>query len=221
MPGLNWLHSFLGGSRHNYWEDRYRSGGNSGIGSYGEFAQFKSEIINSFVKENAIETVIEFGCGDGHQLTLMKYPKYLGVDISKTAVELCRKKFRDDRSKSFSVAKPGESYGPFDLALSLDVIFHLVDDAVYNQYMRELFAASERFVIVYSSNSDPTAGSYQFPPHVKHRRFTDWVDVQAPQWKLLRHIPNRYPFYVDASGEHGSFADFYIFARQGAASSAR
>ena len=51
-----------------YWENRYKAGGNSGSGSYSNLAIFKAEIINSFVKDNKIESVIEFGCGDGQQL---------------------------------------------------------------------------------------------------------------------------------------------------------
>lgn len=33
----------------NYWENRYKSGGNSGAGSYSNLAEFKAEIINEFV----------------------------------------------------------------------------------------------------------------------------------------------------------------------------
>ncbi|MEM6772492.1 MAG: hypothetical protein AAF597_18085, partial [Bacteroidota bacterium] len=69
-----------------YWEARYRKGGNSGAGSYGELARYKAEVINAFIEEHGIESVIEFGCGDGHQLGLLKMTNYLGVDVSTTAV---------------------------------------------------------------------------------------------------------------------------------------
>lgn len=45
----------------SYWENRYESGRNSGDGSYGALAGFKAEILNKFVDDNAIQTVIEFG----------------------------------------------------------------------------------------------------------------------------------------------------------------
>ncbi|MCL2283845.1 MAG: glycosyltransferase family 92 protein [Fibromonadales bacterium] len=60
-----------------YWEERYANGGNSGDGSYNCLAQFKAEILNDFVKEHSVNSAIEFGCGDGSQLSLVKYPKYL------------------------------------------------------------------------------------------------------------------------------------------------
>ena len=74
-----------------YWDRRYRGGGNSGDGSYGGLADFKAEIINAFVAENRIDTVVELGCGDGNQLGLMDVPQYTGYDISKKAVEMCAK----------------------------------------------------------------------------------------------------------------------------------
>ena len=59
-----------------YWEKRYLKGGDSGDGSYGKLAEFKAKVINRFVKENEIKTIIEWGCGDGNQLTYMNYPNY-------------------------------------------------------------------------------------------------------------------------------------------------
>ncbi|WP_048031256.1 MULTISPECIES: hypothetical protein [Brevibacillus] len=47
------------------WEDNYASGGNSGLGSYGVLALFKAEVINEYIKEQQVKSVIEFGCGDG------------------------------------------------------------------------------------------------------------------------------------------------------------
>ncbi len=33
-----------------YWEERYKVGGNSGAGSYNNLAKFKGEIINNFIE---------------------------------------------------------------------------------------------------------------------------------------------------------------------------
>jgi hypothetical protein len=54
-------------SSGNYWEERYSQGGNSGSGSYAKFAEFKAEVLNDLVQQNAIRSVIELGCGDGNQ----------------------------------------------------------------------------------------------------------------------------------------------------------
>ena len=83
----------------NYWEKRYSLGGNSGQGSYGKSAEFKSEILNKFVRENCISSVTEYGCGDGNQLTYAEYPQYIGLDISEQAVALSSDMFSEDSSK--------------------------------------------------------------------------------------------------------------------------
>lgn len=192
----------------SYWVTRYDKGGNSGPGSYGKFAQQKADVINGFVREQGIRSVIEFGCGDGNQLQLAAYPRYLGFDISPTAVARCRERFATDPTKSFRLM---DEYAgdTAELTLSLDVIFHLIEDDVYDRYMRQLFAAATRYVLIYSSNTDDQAAAQS--PHVRHRRFTDWVASRAPEWTLIRHIPNQYP--DTGAPASGSFADFYIFGQ--------
>jgi hypothetical protein len=76
-------------SSASFWESVYRQGGTSGPGSHGRLAQFKAEILNAFVQTRNVRTVIEFGCGDGAQLSLAKYPEYVGVDVSPIAVKRC------------------------------------------------------------------------------------------------------------------------------------
>jgi len=190
----------------DYWEARYRKGRDSGPGSYGPLALFKAEVLNRFVRGNRIETVIEFGCGDGTQLSLAQYPAYHGIDVSQAAIERCRARFSGDASKGFG--PPGSQTPPYDLALSLDVIYHLVEDKVFDAYMRDLFAAARRFVIVYSSNDAIAVPE----PHIRHREFTGWVSANAPRWKLRETIANRHPFNP-RDPDNTSLADFYIFEK--------
>jgi len=192
----------------SYWESRYASGGNSGVGSYEKFAEFKAEVINKFVADHDVQSVIEFGCGDGNQLKLAAYHSYLGLDVSSTAIQKCRKEFAGDATKRF--ASVSEYHGEkMDLALSMDVIYHLVEDAIFAQYMRTLFESSNRYVVIYSSNQE----AKQSPDavHVRHRKFTTFIDLNLTEWKLMQHIPNRFPFQGDYTT--GSFADFFIYER--------
>jgi hypothetical protein len=198
-----------GFSSADYWESRYRQGGNSGAGSYGRLARFKAEIVNAFVRDHAIASVIEFGSGDGAQLALAEYPSYVGVDVSPTAVALCRQRFAADSSKHFHLARgSARELGAADLALSLDVVFHLVEDAVFDAYMRDLFGHARRFVIIYASDEDAATRD----AHVRHRRFTDWIARNADGWQRIAHIGNRYGFDPSQPADT-SFCDFHIFAR--------
>ena len=96
------------------------------------------------------------------------------------------------------------------LTLSLDVIYHLVEDEVFESYMRRLFDSSDRYVIIYSSNMCDQSRNQD--PHVRHREFSKWLDEKIQGWKVIQHIPNRYPFSGDI--RIGSFADFFIYEKE-------
>lgn len=199
-----------------YWETKYAAGGNSGPGSYGALSLFKSEVVNEFIRRNGVRSVIEFGCGDGNQLTLFDAPRYTGLDVSKTSLRACIDKFRGDSGKSFLLYDPlaywdGAGVLQADLALSLDVIFHLVEDEIYEQYLRHLFRSARKHVIIYSSDSMQPSDT----PQVRHRPVTSWVEDHLRDWTLIQHIPNRYP-YDPQYPMDTSFADFYIYGLSGA-----
>ncbi len=211
-PLIMALYSKLPGHRfrssEKYWIQRYQKGGNSGAGSYNRLAEFKAEIVNRFVEEHQIQSVMEFGAGDGNQLTLARYPRYIGFDVSEQALQICRRRFAGDESKAFKLVSQynGESS---ELTLSLDVIYHLVEDEVFADYMTRLFAASQRFVIIYSSDTDQQGRAQ--PSHVRHRRFSQWIDANLPEWELIGNVPNKFPLEGDENT--GSWADFYIYEK--------
>ena len=190
----------------DYWESRYQKGGNSGNGSYGDLAIFKAKVLNDFVKKNDIKSVIEFGCGDGNQLTLCNYPKYIGLDVSRRAVELCEKKFKGDKIRSFFLYHPSafmDNHKLFncDLSLSLDVVYHLLEDDIYQGYMRHLFDSANKFVIIYSCDDEDEGLT---SPHVRFRKFSKWIEDNIIGWILVEKIPNIYK---------NSKADFYIYKK--------
>jgi SAM-dependent methyltransferase len=198
------------GDSSTYWEKRYQKGQTSGVGSYGRLAEFKAEILNDFVERNSVQSVIEFGCGDGTQLALAKYPRYVGVDVAQGSITICEQRFAGDTTKAFYLtSRLPANLGKCDLALSLDVIYHLVEDAVFDAYMRSLFAHAGRFIIIYSSNKIEPSGV----PHVRHRLFSKWIEEHAPQWQQTGYIANRYP-HDPKRLDDTSFADFYFFTRK-------
>ena len=217
---LQKLGALIGGRRvavqflhsDQYWQERYESGGNSGEGSYGKLSKYKANYINSLVINQNINSVIEFGCGDGNQATLFKFQNYTGIDISKKCIAYCQSLFID-RGFIFQVLEDylqtKISYF-FDLSMSLDVIYHLVEDDTYHHYLKTLFDASSRYVLIYSSNFDTFNPDL---PHVRHREFTRDVDTLYKQWKLVEIENNPYSKPHD-SKEYGSFAKFHLFERQ-------
>ena len=187
-----------------YWDARYRSGGNSGAGSYGRLADYKAGFINAFVADNAVRSVADLGCGDGNLLSLLRVPGYTGFDVSPAALARCRDRF----SGRYEFRAPSEASAAADLALSVDVIFHLIEDDVFAGYMTRLFEMATRFVLIYASNTDLAWAD----SHVRHRRFTVHVADACPGWRLAAHAPNPHA-YDPARRDETSFADFFVYTR--------
>ena len=197
-------------SSEAYWEARYRGGGTSGMGSAGRLAWFKAETINRFIAANRIQSVIDLGCGDTSMLALLEPPAdYVGVDVSRSALARCAKCFP---ARRFATPDELRTIEPAELTLSLDVIYHLIEDPIFAATMRTLFAWATRFVVIYASNVDAAWPSQ----HVRHRKFTDTVAAAEPDWRLLAHLPNPFP-YDPADQNETSFADFFIYGRRGGA----
>lgn len=199
-------------SSSSYWENRYASGGDSGAGSEGLLAQYKADFLNKFVEENAIESVIEFGCGDGRQLSHANYKKYIGLDVAETALQFCKNKFGDDPSKNFYLYNSFVDKANFEdhraeLSLSLDVIYHLIEDSVFEKYIADLFSSALHWVIIYSSNIDSTRAK----AHVRHRKFTDYVASNIQGWSLQQHVKNKYSY--ELANSQTSHADFFVYRK--------
>ena len=194
------------GSRR-YWEDRYRAGGDSGGGSIGAPARYKADVLNTFVQEHALESIIEFGCGDGRQLDLAEYPAYIGVDVSEVAVSQCRARFSEDRTKRFLLLDDyrGEQA---ELALSLDVLYHLVEDDVYFDYLDRLFSAGSRFVVIYSTSTEDAPRTFR---HVRHRDVLGDVAARHPEFSRMERAEAGLPAPVHVG--QGLATRFFLYRR--------
>jgi SAM-dependent methyltransferase len=188
-----------------FWELHYRARGTSGPGSRGSAAAFKAAETNRIVMANGVRSVVEFGCGDGYQLGLLAVPRYVGLDVSPRVLSWCIERYGADASKTFLRYDPTCWHDRLrlihaDLALSMDVILHLVEPDVFEKYMTDLFAAADRFVLIYSSNDEAYENRF-----TRHRRFTDWVSVHEPHWRLTERVDNPEP----------GGADFYLYSCDG------
>lgn len=200
-----------GFSSGDYWEQRYQHGGNSGVGSYNELAEYKAEIINGFVKEKNIVSVAELGSGDGNQLKYYEFSEYDGFDVAETVVKRCRTLFKDMPHYHFhwlfdpelSIENHSNKY---DLTMSIDVIYHLVEDEIYHAHLDTLFNMSKSYVIVYASDEDRE--NHNNAVHVRHRNFTKYIAQNMPEWRLLKKVDN------PLKSVEKSPSDFFIFEKK-------
>jgi len=193
-------------SSAQYWQRRYKRGRTSGAGSYGRLAEYKAGYINDLVQRERIGSVIELGSGDGNQASLFNFPDYTGIDVSPVAVTVCAERFADHPGWSFHLAD-AVPVGKHDLAMSLDVVYHLIEDHVFDSYMQQLFDHARRFVLIYASDHDAPTSSV----HVRHRAFSGWVAQNRPDWQLVETPEHPFPQTKGADPQQTTFAAFKLF----------
>lgn len=201
------------GGSSAYWEKRYKSGGDAGASAYNHLAQFKIDVINQFLDEYPDVTICyEWGFGDGALLDKIHFPAYVGAEVSETALQICRERYKKDDSKQFfeidEMLEYISEHGKCDLSLSLDTLFNLVEDEVYEAYMERLFKYSEKYVCILSSDFDRPQVN-----HEKRRCFTKYVSKHFPEFQLIRKIKNKYPYDFTKPNET-SLSDFYFYKRK-------
>jgi 2-polyprenyl-3-methyl-5-hydroxy-6-metoxy-1,4-benzoquinol methylase len=152
-------------------------GGNSGVGSFDKSAEFKTEIINGFLKNHPeIESVIDIGCGDGEQLKALNYKKYLGLDVSPQAISICIEKFNHDKTKSFTIYDPknfiNNNFIKTDLVVCLDVLYHITDEKDFLKTLEDLFSFDAKYIILYTTQK---VFYYKRNSHIIHREVMPYL----------------------------------------------
>jgi cyclopropane fatty-acyl-phospholipid synthase-like methyltransferase len=194
-----------------YWNNRYKKNETSGAGSYGVLCSFKAEIINKIFKDYNINSIIDLGCGDTNQLKtydIKDNMKYVGIDVSPIIIEKCKETFLNN-NYNFYCEDEYQYKEKFDVGLSIDVTYHLIEDEIFKVYLEHLFDVSTKIVVLYSSNFELSHDSNNPSlccPHVKHRLIIPYIEKNFKEWELIENIPNRYP--------KNSSAEFYIFKKK-------
>jgi hypothetical protein len=192
-----------------YWKDHYRQHATPAESAFGRVADFKARVLRDFINRRDTESVIDWGCGDASPMILLECPHYTGVDICLDVITRCKREFKTDARKHFMLATEAKRAGVIaELALSLDVIYHLVEDDVFEAHMRALTESSTHFIGICSSDKDAPGRA----SHVRHRSFSAWIARHTPQWKRVEFVRNPYP-YDKANADQTSWSDFHFFAR--------
>lgn len=175
-----------------YWEERYHQGGNSGNGSYGESATLKANYINSVIKRYNIKTINDLGHGDGNQISTLKgFTSYTGYDVSSSARQRCILQYKDNGRYTFL-----DSLGTMvkgDLAMSLDVLYHITEYDKYEKYIKYLFNLGD-YVLIYGMDKDKQGDN-----HVVSRSFTNYIERVYETFSLEEVVEGTHPdvkFYL-------------------------
>jgi hypothetical protein len=165
---------------NQYWKNVYKWGGNSGKGSRGDLAAEKADFVNAFCRAHDIDTVVEFGSGDGVCASMIEVERYIGFDISDTALKFARSRCQNqDTHRLFNYDKwtleqirskvSENKLSDNILNLSMDVMYHLVEDKVLNQYIDCLCKTPSKYVAVFSTDPGVDGSAAR---HVRQRAYS-------------------------------------------------
>ena len=204
-----------------YWDCRYRGGGNSGAGSYGAHAEYKSSVIQGLIDTHGTESLVDFGCGDGNQISSIRVARYVGLDISKEAVKLCRERFTGDDSRSFDLYRPGQSVdgAPYDMAMSLEVLMRVIDESDFVSTLDEMFMSASRLVVILT----PIFELVPYTPgsHERHRNLAPYLE-KYDDWCVSETIIHPSVTLEDRkAGRIGEMASGFTVLRRRLAAEAR
>ena len=167
-----------------FWCDRYARGEpDSAANLYGDF-------LPQFLKSRKVTTVLDYGCGDGHQTRffLGACPVYVGIDPSPHAIELCRKRIpcrqSGDHTCFFLTVDEFSLEVRWDVTLSLNVLPFLDEKEVRTDYVRRLFTWSHLYVVVF------------YPVH--HRRrpsVLQWIESEFRGWRVNHETDSGFVVY--------------------------
>lgn len=114
----------------SFWNIRYLENIElgSGVGSRGETAQYKLDIIKNFIENNEHDSVLDIGCGDFEILKNMNFKsQYHGVDVSDVVIKRNSELYPQHKftSKNFSKTSSDElTEFASDIVLCFDVLIH-------------------------------------------------------------------------------------------------
>ncbi|WP_455277030.1 methyltransferase domain-containing protein [[Eubacterium] cellulosolvens] len=135
-----------------YWEERYATGGSSGIGSVGIEKKWKWKVITNFIPK--VDHVIDVGCGDLSFWTGKNCEDYIGIDISETIIE--RNKIK--RPKWVFICAPAEKYIKSlrkECVFCLDVFFHIMNPEKISTIIENLCVYSNKYIFIHTWITNP------------------------------------------------------------------
>lgn len=135
-----------------FWNYRYFTNPElgSGIGSRGEFIEYKSKILKNIGIEKA-ESVLDVGCGDLEIISKFKIKKYFGIDASDQALKIARKRYpggiflnHEDRANAPAA----------EFVVCLDVAIHQETREKYFDLINFLASKTDKTLIISGYNND-------------------------------------------------------------------
>ena len=143
--------------------------GGSGGGSSPEATKSFRQVLQDFIKEKNIKTVVDFGCGDWTSTHLINWEsiKYIGLDVVGSVILDNQKKY-SSKNISFAEIESKEDVNKFfaDLLIVKDVLMHWCNEDII-EFINKALPNYNYIVLVNNSinaNSERPNTSPYFQP---------------------------------------------------------
>jgi ubiquinone/menaquinone biosynthesis C-methylase UbiE len=187
---------------------------------YGPFSRHLRRIIKKMIRPLDFKSVLDVGCGQGSFLKELQteFPNIRthGIDISRTAVELARKRMPNGQ---FYVVDITETFldDICDLVVCSEVLEHIPDDLVALQNLKKM---TGKYLLV----STPQGKMREFEKQVGHvRNYAPGElvkKIESSGFKILSVVEWGFPFYsplyrnfLDIIGSKGTTGEYGLFRK--------
>lgn len=151
------------------WGTNSEGNGWSGIGSSYEATIQYREFIESFLKEHAIKTVVDLGCGDWEFSRYINWfdACYLGIDIVDSVIERNKQKYQTDTINFIHANALAYDLPAADLLICKEVLQHLSNEAIlalcqqFKKFKYCLITNGVDYTTLSSDNCDIACGDYR------------------------------------------------------------
>ena len=196
-----------------YWDRRYARGEDSGVGSRGESLKYKADYLNSAFKKYDIESVFDFGCGDGNLVSLLNTKLYFGIDVSVESIRACRIRFRSENGYYFECGHffeytpevIREKINPLDCVMCIDVLYHIINRDVLVKTLENIFGSMARIIILYT---------YPLGAIKKDRDMRVYGMYARDIAPILKDIVNEYRLEANTEPALGSASGFLVYQKK-------
>ena len=138
------------------WGKDVKGRGTSGSGSTLEITREYRAYVEDFMKQHAIKSVVDAGCGDWNFSSAINWgdASYLGVDIASDVIEAVRERHETGKIK-FQVGDIAEDLPAADLLISKDVLQHLSNELVHKFIKNNLRKGKYKWAILTNDRGRP------------------------------------------------------------------
>ena len=170
----------------DYFNSRSLKGHKSGWGSVGQWGELKRSMLD-FIWP--FESMLDIGCGDMICLSSFK-PfvnnrfSYFGIDGSSSIIAKAREKYPLHLFYQATISEliKGDLNKKYDVIVCCDLLFHIIEEDLYEQFLSWLFGSSARHLLLTYLRVDEEEGQTSDEGHFVVR---DFGKIEIPdEWSM-------------------------------------